>query len=744
MALTRRSSSSTAITNQIVDDTIPRCLLTGSGYRPQWLLTPYASNTWVVTDTGDKANKTLRFDIGLRSGRRLSELPHLLETVKRILFGTRHGPLMRVESGSVLEQRAHSLLTLIRWMDINHIARFSDLTAADQWEYANLSVGGIHEILNTEGILASYLQAIKVQAAFNEEDSLDVRRNKSLMALPCSSHSGGVISLDRVKLMCDAGLDGISLQNSGSLLQMLDDFELETGLNVSTVIRRRAAQRVDIDAAEERSLTTEAVRRLLIPFKLLYEHRRNLDDALTAPPFQGQALQDIAKRLGSDIGRTKTIPVKQGATLIERSIRWVIDYAPHILDAKEALDEGRPVEETLGSELAHLPASPFPLRQGLRSERLSDSALGTICPVLPGTEMSLQIALQYLTAACGTVIAAFSARRAAEIVGLQLDCIERDDTGRPWLTSFIHKTLQSYGKVPVPEAVAAAVAVLSRLSARARAITGTNYLFQFNVPGTNVVVGMGRDGVPVPKLNRLIREFGYFVDVPPLPDGSRWSFHPHQFRRFFAVLYVWCYELADWGALAYHLRHFDLEMTRRYVTDAELGGILHQANRERTAEILASVAAGNVHLAGASGARLDESLRKLYARLAHSVQIVPERKLQQRVLRLVERTGLELKALPWGYCASPQAKGPTARCTNGAGPAAPETATLSTCVECSRNVRSVEFKPYLERTLTRHRRLATSASAAPMLKRASETLCSDIVKYLESLPAQSVASEQSR
>ncbi len=286
MTLTRRSASSTAI--PAVDDTIPRCLLTGSGYRPRWLLTPYASNTWVVRDTGDKTNRTLRFDIRLRSGRRLPELPHLLETVKRIIFGIRHGPLMRVESGSTLSERAHSLLTLVRWMDINHIARFSDLTVADQWEYANLTVGGVHEILNTEGILASYLQAVAKQAAFNEGDSLDARRKKSLQALPVRPGDYGGISLDRVRLMSDAGLDGIALQGAASLLQMLDDFELETGLDVRLAIRRRAAQRVDIDAAEQRPLTTEAIRRLLMPFKLLYEHRRNLDDALAAPPFRAK------------------------------------------------------------------------------------------------------------------------------------------------------------------------------------------------------------------------------------------------------------------------------------------------------------------------------------------------------------------------------------------------------------------------------------------------------------------------
>ena len=722
-----------------VDDTIPCCLLTGGGYRPRWLLTPYISNTWVVTDTGDKPNVTIRFDIGLRRGRRLTELPHQLETIKRIIFGTRHGPLMRVESGSVLAQRANSLLTLVRWMDINNILRFADLTTSDQWDYANLTVGGTSEILNVEGIFRNYLQSVVKQAAFNQEDSLDERRKKSLKVLPLKSLSGDVISLDRVKLIYNAGLEGVILE--GAVVSMLDDFELNAGLDMDSNVRERATKRVDIDAVEQRQLTTEAVRRLLMPFALLYEHRRNLDDALAAPPFKSQPLHVIAKRIGSDIGRTRTIPVKQGATLIERSVRWVLDYGPHILNAKEAVDECRSPADALMGVPSDLPASPFPLRQETGNDRTIDVAFGFVRPVRPGTGMSLPIALRYLATACGIVIAAFSARRAAEIVGLHLGCIERDDTGRPWLTSFMHKTLQSYGKVPVPEVVASAVTVLTRLSARAREITGVDYLFQFNSPGSSVVIGMSRDFVPVFQLGAFVREFGYFVDVPHLPDGSRWSFHPHQFRRFFAVIYVWCYELAEWGALAHHLRHFDLEMTRRYVTDAELGNILHHANRERTAEILAGVASGNVHLAGTKGLRLEEVLRKLYTKLEHSVQVVTERKLHQRIQRLVERSSLDLKALPWGYCASPQAKGSIALCTGKVGPATPETATLSTCTECSRNVRSVQFKPYLERTLARHRTLAMSSSAPPMLKRASETICNDIVKYLESLPPQSAVLE---
>jgi hypothetical protein len=247
------------------------------------------------------------------------------------------------------------------------------------------------------------------------------------------------------------------------------------------------------------------------------------------------------------------------------------------------------------------------------------------------------------------------------------------------------------------------------------------------------VVGLGRDGVSVFQLGSLMREFGYFVDVPVLADGSRWTFRPHQFRRFFAVLYVWCYDLADWGALAHHLRHFDLEMTRRYVSDADLGAILNQANRERTAEVLSRVALGSRRLSGPAGERLSASVQALHVRLGQRVQVVPERKLHQRVMRFVERSNLELRAMPWGYCASPDVVGPPAVCSGGSGPATPEAASVSTCGDCNRSVRAPEFRPYLATALARHRTIAESAHAPPLMKRASQALCRELHEYLGSL-----------
>jgi len=211
------------------------------------------------------------------------------------------------------------------------------------------------------------------------------------------------------------------------------------------------------------------------------------------------------------------------------------------------------------------------------------------------------------------------------------------------------------------------------------------------------------------------------------------TFRPHQFRRFFAVLYIWRYDLADWGALSHHLRHFTQEYTRRYVSDPELGAIIFQADRQRTAELLTSVAIGNRQLSGLGGERLQRTVRRISARLAQRLQVVPKRKLNQRLSRFLERTDLELRALPWGYCASPAAHGVAACCTGNLGPADPTKATVTTCAHCDRNIRDPIFRPYLAESLSLHREIAADPSTGAPLKRASEMFITELTDWIDSL-----------
>ena len=140
--------------------------------------------------------------------------------------------------------------------------------------------------------------------------------------------------------------------------------------------------------------------------------------------------------------------------------------------------------------------------------------------------------------------------------GSGAQCTFVDLDGHHWIRIYIEKTLRVYEQMPIPTAVHHAITCLEEISADARAETGNDSLWQYWSTNNGRFVRLR----PKSELNTLSR----FLDGE---IHERWKFHAHQFRRFFAMVYFWRYEPGDVAALAHHLRHFDLEMTRQYVTD---------------------------------------------------------------------------------------------------------------------------------------------------------------------------------
>lgn len=712
-------------TLRILDNSIPSILALEDGFRPRWLLTEYCSHFWIVTDTGDKPNRTIKFDVRLPNNKSLSDFPNLIESIKRIVYGLRTGPLMSVQSGTVQANAASNLIILASWMTSNKIYRFDELTRQDAQEYLELARFGTHSILNTEGILNLYIENALQQAKFDVSDTPEVRLAKAKIVFPHYTAGGNDTPiLRRLSVLEDAGIDGAHSQKI--ITHMLDDLEALCGFYQVPKTQQRMAKGLSLDEIDEEPVTTEHLRRLLLPFNYLYHHRRYLDDGITRTLFPGSSPSEEAKKLGKAIGRTGTVPLKQAVTLIERSIRWVLDYAPTLLAMKDGKTIAPPHPNNgLGS--------PFPILQGYWRKAHYETQEEAMQAEALRQGMTLPMALNFLMTACAVVIAAFSARRAAEIIGLKAGCIEHDDTGRPWLRVFIHKTTQGLTAIPVPEIVEAAITILEKLSETARLQNGSPYLFQYMLEDARECRWLSEMGQPVFPLSKFLRKYGYFIDVPELPDNTRWTFRPHQFRRLFAILYIWIYDLGDWGALSFHLRHFNPEMTRRYCRDEELGHILSQVNREHTAQILANAALGQTKIAGIEGKHFVDEAKRLYDQMAQQVQVVSERKFVQRVMRLVERTGISLQALPWGYCARrASASAKTFAC---GGEEKPDfgAATVSTCKDCSNGLRSPSFIPFLRGTLKMHECIAQEETTPLILRQSSATLSNEIREYIQSV-----------
>ena len=150
------------------------------------------------------------------------------------------------------------------------------------------------------------------------------------------------------------------------------------------------------------------------------------------------------------------------------------------------------------------------------------------------------------------------------------------------------------------------------------------------------------------KLSNLSRFLGEDIH-------KRWKFHPHQFRRFFAMVYFWRYEPGDVAALAHHLRHFDLEMTRQYVTDDGFSRIWQDVAEERQRDVLASVVDGSRWVRGPAGERLKARIDTLKHHYRRDVQVVAAKRSIEKLLRLAKKWGSACKLHAWRtICVYPQ------------------------------------------------------------------------------------------
>lgn len=729
---------------RIQDPDIPDTLITENGFRPAWLLSPYISTVWSVASIGSQQPQNCVFNVTVPGGGNLQDYPNLYDSIRKIAFGVRTGPLADVNHAGVHAGIVSNLTTLACWMIANGIERFSQITRGDINEYAKVAVYGTHTILNTEAILERHLESLIDLAEFDKQDSEDDRIGKAAAVFPCLTRLNGIpYALNRSKIFDNAGLASVGMHSRGSVLALLmDETEVLCGFRPSVFAKKRAKNPTR-DDFDDKPVSEEHLRRFLMSFQYLWDHRRYLDDAMSSNPFPFTSARREARKLGAEVGRTGTVPVEQATHLIERSIRWVLDYSLTILDLKDWLDtahEDHPhtAVADFATKLSALeswptgPSNPFPLVVDTSHIPSSVTDEMAYAQAMRGG-MSIRAATEYLVIACAVVIAAFSARRAAEIGGLKAGCTFSDDSGNSWMKCFIHKTLQSESFIPIPEVVVVAVQVLERLSKGARELTGTPYVFQYKIPGTNTIRGISASGRPNFNFNALLRRFGYIADIPALPDGTRWTFKPHQFRRFFAILYIWVYDRGDWGALQHHLRHFTHEMTRRYVSEDSIGQIIAVADKEHTAEILANAEIGVTQIGGIEGTRLKEVAQRIHAKLAQNVEVVSERKLKQRIMRYIDRSGITLKAFPWGFCV--ERKNAEVQHRNCSATTSPNYvhANEGTCAGCAFNMLTPSHQPFLTQAIRFHEEIANSTDTPHILKAASMALHKKLSDSLSSI-----------
>lgn len=302
-------------------------------------------------------------------------------------------------------------------------------------------------------------------------------------------------------------------------------------------------------------------------------------------------------------------------------------------DSKYRTDRG--IEKRLAEYVKQHPLNqtsehggPWPLRWNLANSSRDDS-------------ISLHEALRYcIPSAARVVLGTFQARRESEQSSLTTSCVT-EEAGRLWLESYIAKSLRRDRKLPTVQTITDVVALLTRWSQRGRKQNGTNLLFSYWEP-------LGK-AISAVKPNTDLNRFAKLA----LPASPSKPLQIHQFRRFFAVTFIWRYRLPNLPALSDFLCHSGLQMTWEYVTERVGTTVMLEAQAEFSREMLVGAALGRIKLHGAFGRTWHRWAEVVRARVKSSIEFVSTPDQADRVfLERVEAGVRLLTPTPGGFCAA--------------------------------------------------------------------------------------------
>jgi hypothetical protein len=685
--------------------------------KPHWLKEgTYDGPLWVVVDdlpTSPKPERRIRWDVQLsdpkRPGERCfltdPEYSQLLDTVKRQSYALRVGKHATVTTAQTYAAMCRRIVNWAVWMIQNSIYRFSDLDQDDFDSYAEAAHFGPGFLLGYGPRLIEFVTKLER----NGEELPNVERDRV-----------GLPTLEVRRLLQAAGIDPYMGAVDHAVAYEITRLSKSRGFHMHS----RQLERLSRGLPQPKKLSTIQTLQTLQPWEYQWRMRHQLPgDKIVFNPFDDVSLYRMAREFGGRSGRTKTAPVQQTMELVDRSIRWVLDYAPVLLDLRdkyfETLDSGLRSAQRLDflspiilrTVIPDGPGRPFPINGN--SKRTTT----------PGLELGVAVN-RFVPTACAIVICAFTGRRHNEVLTLRAAgsrnqaCISHDENGF-WIEAFIEKTSQEWVKTPCNELVAAAVKILERWSAPARTISGKPGLFQLRRLSFKAVVRF--------YLRTSLKEFATFLQLTPLLDGSQWEFLPHQFRRFFAIMYFWHYHYRNLAALSHHYRHFDPAMTLTYVTEHDTGVIFREVDKEHTTTLLCETALGERNLSGAFGERFKSIAMKLYRRYRRSTKVVAPRLVSKLVERYVNASGRRLKVMPWGYCAcrTTAQELNTARCLrnssarNSGGPDF-GSSSPTVCCDCPHHATDKVFEPFLLTQIEFHKRAAADPKNGRLLRITSQ------------------------
>jgi len=190
---------------------------------------------------------------------------------------------------------------------------------------------------------------------------------------------------------------------------------------------------------------------------------------------------------------------------------------------------------------------------------------------------------------------------------------------------------------------------------------------------------------------------------------------PHMFRRSFAMLWTWRFELGDLYWLSRLLHHSDPAYTLRYTEDEDVWKFLPEEQRKYAYEVMERVLIGAVPMKGG----VSKSLRR-YGRLLHSkVSVLTPKKVHPFVEKLVTRHEYSIVPQADGYCIMSIKRGARAKCSSDGKNPNYSRREDRHCVDCANYGVQTSNRAHWQARLEVHTKVFASTTI-PILRNASQ------------------------
>lgn len=513
-------------------------------------------------------------------------------------------------STSVFEGRVKSILKFIYWLNHRGVRRLENVTKSHLTQYAKEASFGTEAVMGMPKKLHKTMQNVLRTA------SVPMQKGKNV--------------IQRLSVYELAGVDVFNAKrvNPGTLCARIMDFydiELNSGIDAEKLADIGYEALVDKLEIFPQQVTEQTLHRQLLPIDEIYQWGEYVKSThLSLMPYP-EGSGKLASILGAKAGRTSSIPAKVAFPFIQEAARWVEDLSEFILDFYDGHKDAEQINDWLSA-------------QGLNLSLTRTSKL-EMPYVSIRTHKINEIGLTRLLAtACFIVIASLTARRKEELGQLVAGCY---DGG--WLSVYIEKTSQRMDSQPVPPLVGKAIEILEKISGEARELYKTDSIFVLLNKSTELI-----EYDPAQYLNR------FYEITTKEKVGIEWRFSPHQFRRFFALIYYHRFDDAALGILSFHLRHFNIEMTKRYVTDQEFGKEMRETGEEWKASFLRDVISGKRAVGGKAGNKIKKKIHDWASEFRNKVDVVDKEKVVSKMMKYMNRLGASFTQQVWGtICTSP-------------------------------------------------------------------------------------------